>query len=94
MLQVNADLGRNLTVIAAIGIYSLLHFKLVDGAVNGEIFRDFLNELVPLLPLNVIIVMDNARIHDGSFVRQWMMDNTTIRVEYLPPYSPELNLIE
>jgi transposase len=39
--------------------------------------------------------MDNVRFHHGHQVRQWAADNQqSIRVEYLPPYSPELNPIE
>ena len=36
--QVNGNKGRNLTAIAAVSTAGLLHYKLVDGPANGEIF--------------------------------------------------------
>lgn len=60
-------------------------------------------------PLSVL-VMDNARIHHGDEITEladrfgeycsvhfWLLHSTTIlgvRVEYLPPYLPDLNPIE
>jgi transposase len=37
--------------------------------------------------------MDNARFHHGREVQHWAALNQ-IRIEYLPPYSPQLNPIE
>jgi transposase len=93
--MVNANRGKNLTAIVAISIGGMLHYKLVDGAANGVIFADFLGELQPLLPPQSVVIMDNVRFHHGNLVQQWAAaNNHAIRVEYLPPYSPELNPIE
>jgi transposase len=81
--------------IVAISVHGILHYKLVDGAANGTIFREFLDELQPYLPHNVVIVMDNVRFHHCHLVQEWAADHQqAVRVEYLPPYSPELNPIE
>lgn len=37
--------------------------------------------------------MDNARIHHGEEILE-LADRFGIRIEYLPPYSPDLNPIE
>lgn len=69
--------------------------RLVNGAANGGIFADFLEELEAFLPENAVLIMDNVRFHHGHQVAQWAADHHhSVRVEYLPPYSPELNPIE
>ena len=37
--------------------------------------------------------MDNASIHRSDGFRE-LVNNASMRLEYLPPYSPDLNLIE
>ena len=45
--------------------------------------------------MDAVIVMDNVRFHHSHIVQQWVaLNRLTVRVEYLPPYSPELNPIE
>jgi transposase len=43
-------------------------------------------------PLSVL-VLDNARIHHNDEILT-LADRFGVRIEYLPPYSPDLNLIE
>jgi transposase len=43
-------------------------------------------------PLSVL-VMDNARIHHGDEILE-LADRFGVQIEYLPPYSPDLNPIE
>ena len=40
-----------------------------------------------------VLVMDNARIHHGDEILE-LADRYGVRIEYLPPYSPDLNPIE
>lgn len=72
----------------------------VQGAstVNRETFIDFMEHLIPQIakPVPTFIILDNARIHHGlddSLTLRWMKEFNTFLC-YLPPYSPELNMIE
>jgi len=49
--------------------------------------------LIPKLPKNSVIVMDNARFHKSHNLRS-MIENAGHLLEYLPPHSPGLNPIE
>lgn len=40
-----------------------------------------------------VLVMDNACIHHGDEILE-LADRYGVRIEYLPPYSPDLNPIE
>ena len=49
--------------------------------------------LVPDLPANAIVVMDNLAAHKDAGVRE-MIEAAGAKLVFLPPYSPELNPIE
>lgn len=42
----------------------------------------------------VYLVMDNASHHHAKAVRSWLLHHPRFKPIYLPPYSPNLNLIE
>ena len=43
----------------------------------------------------VVVITDNAKYHHARLHRQWREEHATEFVlDYLPPYSPELNPIE
>src|SRR5215204_4623078 len=58
--------------------------------------RGFLEHLAAAWPTGrVLVVLDNAGYHKGHVARQWWAAHRDrIRPLWLPPYSPELNLIE
>ncbi len=49
--------------------------------------------LLPELPENSVIFMDNASFHKGKNIEQAII-NAGHQIEYLPVYSPDLNPIE
>ena len=38
--------------------------------------------------------MDNARYFHAKIVSEWLEKNPILHIEFLPPYAPNLNLIE
>lgn len=67
-----------------------------QGSVDREMFLEWLeHEVLPRLGAGWILIMDNASIHRGQEVKDLVKDhgNGTV-LEYLPPYSPDLNPIE
>ena len=66
----------------------------LDGAVNGETFRAYVEQmLAPTLEPGDIVVMDNLGSHKVAGVRQ-AIEARGAALLYLPPYSPDLNPIE
>ena len=65
-----------------------------SGTMDAELFETwFETRLLPALPENTVIVMDNASFHRKS--RLYLLaQNSGYKIIFLPPYSPELNLIE
>ena len=66
----------------------------VDGSINGEIFRCWAEQhLIKELNRGDIVVMDNLSSHKVAGVAE-AIGSVGARVRYLPPYSPDLNPIE
>jgi len=66
----------------------------VDGPVNGDVFRVYVEQvLVPTLKPGDIVVMDNLQSHKVEGVRA-AIEAAGAELRYLPPYSPDLNPIE
>ncbi len=66
----------------------------LPGAVNGEWFLLYVREvLCPKLWKGAVVVMDNLSAHKAKAVRA-LIEAAGARLEYLPPYSPDLNPIE
>ena len=66
----------------------------LDGPVNGEAFRAYVEQvLVPTLRAGDVVVMDNLGSHKGQAVRRAIRD-AQAHLIFLPPYSPDLNPIE
>jgi len=62
--------------------------------INADIFRAWVEQdLLPKLPENAVIVMDNAAFHKRQDMQN-LIRNAGHTLLYLPPYSPDLNPIE
>ena len=67
---------------------------LLDGPINGETFRTYIEKLlVPTLQPGDIVLMDNLGSHKGKAVRQ-AIRSAGAKLFFLPKYSPDLNPIE
>ena len=66
----------------------------VDGAINGPIFLEYVRQhLAPTLKPSDVVVMDNLSSHKVAGVQE-AIQAAGASVLYLPPYSPDLNPIE
>ena len=82
------------TLIAALGIEGICCSTVVDGAVNGDVFEAFVEQvLTPQLKPGDLVVMDNLSSHKRLRTRQ-LIEAAGAAVLFLPPYSPDLNPIE
>ena len=82
------------TLIAALGMAGVRCSTVVDGAVNGDVFEAFVEQvLVPQLRPGDLVIMDNLSSHKRVRVRE-LIETRQAKLLYLPPYSPDLNPIE
>lgn len=82
------------TFVGALTARGFIAPMVVDGAVNGDVFRAYVEQvLVPELRPGDVVVMDNLGSHTLARVRA-AIEGAGCRLLYLPPYSPDLNPIE
>jgi transposase len=82
------------TFIAGLRHDKIVASYIVDGAVNGELFRAYVEQvLAPTLSAQDVVIMDNLRCHKVAGVRE-AIEAKGASVLYLPAYSPDLNPIE
>ena len=82
------------TFVAALRVTGLTAPLVLDGAMNGEAFRAYVEQiLAPTLSPRNIVVMDNLACHKVAGVRE-AIEACGASLLYLPPYSPDLNPIE
>ena len=85
---------NTMTFIAALRHDGIVAPFVLDGPINGESFRTYVEQvLVPELRPGDIVVMDNLGSHKTPAIRQ-AIRAAGAKLFYLPAYSPDLNPIE
>ena len=72
-----------------------LYYEWYDNY-NAHFFVDFMQRFVATLPKGkYVFVLDNASAHKAKMSIRFLESlGSNIHVEFLPPYSPQLNCIE
>ena len=82
------------TLIAAVRLQGPQAPWLFGGPMDGELFLAWVKQgLVPGLQPDDVVIMDNLATHKVMGVQEAIVA-AGARLEYLPPYSPDLNPIE
>jgi transposase len=85
---------RTLTFLAALRNDRIDAPCVIDGPINGDSFRAYVEQLlVPTLRPGDIVVIDNLGSHKSKAVRRAIRAAGT-RLFFLPPCSPDLKAIE
>ena len=82
---------QTLTFVAALRCDELTAPLVIEGAMNGDIFRSYVEQcLAPTLSRGDIVVLDNLRAHMVAGVRE-VIEAAGAQLRYLPKCSPDLN---
>jgi transposase len=81
------------------GVYNVDNQELIsidELTINAEAIIKLLHKVIAKYPSNKIITiyLDNAKYHKNKQVKEFLSLHSNIKLEFLPPYSPNLNLIE
>lgn len=92
--------GERVSGLAFMSVNGLLDVSIVKGTTDGDTFYDFVQkQLLPqLLPFDgvnphSVVIMDNCSVHHVQETVS-MIEEVGAIVQFLPPYSPDLNPIE
>ena len=85
---------KTTTFVGALRCTGMTAPLVVDGPINGDVFLAYVQQqLVPTLRSGDTVIMDNLSSHKRAGVRE-AIEAVGARLEFLPPYSPDLNPIE
>lgn len=88
------DSGAHYTLVAALGWTGVQAPWLLDGAMDSLAFEVYTEQvLAPTLRRGDVVLLDNLSAHASERARGFI-EARGARVEFLPPYSPDLNPIE
>ncbi len=86
--------GENITMLASLTLSGIEAPMTIDGAVDGDVFRVYVEEVLsPTLQTGDVVVMDNLPAHKVAGIKE-LIEARGAKLIYLPPYSPDLNPIE
>nr|WP_232426399.1 transposase [Leptospira sp. P2653] len=82
---------KKLSVIGAISQKDF-HFQIITGSVKSQDLIYFLKILLKENRKKILIVWDNLSAYKSKAMNEFLKENEKrLRVEFLPPYAPELN---
>lgn len=88
--------GKRLSVFGLMNLDCKLSSWMVEGSINSETSIALLDEFTAQITKKTVVIIDNAPIHRSkkfmAKIDSWARRN--LLIYFLPPYSPELNLIE
>jgi len=62
---------------------------------NAEVFLRFLERTLEQYPVGkIVMVLDNSKVHHAILLDDFLKANPRLKLMFLPPYSPKLNIIE
>ena len=65
-----------------------------SGAIRSTDVIQFFQHLLRQVQGNIVVVLDNARIHHAKATQAFVGVHERLSLVFLPPYAPELNPIE
>ena len=95
-LEIPSRRSKQLNVLGFLGIDQRFWCNTIEGCVDSWCVVGCIDEFCETLVNPTVVVMDNASVHKSSLfeakISQWA--DQGLFFYFLPPYSPELNLIE
>lgn len=83
-----------LSVIGSIRLAGVGPTLSIEGAIDGEIFHQYVQQfLLPQLRKGDIVLLDNAKIHHKQQTIE-LIETVGAKVKHIPAYSPDFNPME
>lgn len=93
---IKANTGRQRVNIN--GAYNIAtHHAIVreDASINAQSTIALVEQMMKEHPAGMLyLILDNATYYHAQLIKDFLLKNERIKFVYLPPYSPNLNLIE
>jgi transposase len=91
-----ASKGKYQNVVGLMNRKNKLYFEILETTFNSDRIISFMDRFVEQTVKKAIVILDNSPIHKSkkfmAKIEEWKEKD--VMIYFLPPYSPELNLIE
>ena len=97
VLPINSEVSRRLYLASAIAPSGEMIYEVREQAFDGQAIVGFLKQVLAAVAEKVLIIWDNASVHDCEATRQFLRTATEGKRLHLvkqPTYSPQLNADE
>lgn len=86
---------KTTTLVGALTMRGFIAPFVLDGPINRDAFETYVEQVLVVRELSPgnLVIMDNLSSHKGPKVRE-LIEAAGASLLYLPPYSPDFNLIE
>ncbi len=88
--------GKILSVVGLMTRKKELYFETIETTFNSDKIICFMEKFVEQTLKKTVVILDNSPIHKSkkfmAKIEEWKEKD--VLIYFLPPYSPELNLIE
>ncbi len=88
--------GKYLNVVGLMNRKNDLFFEVLETTLNSDRFISFIDRFVSQTIKKTVVILDNCPIHKSNKfmtkIEEWKEQD--VWIYFLPPYAPELNLIE
>ena len=95
-LLLPAAKGKFLNVVGLMSRKNDLFYQVLETTFNTDKIIDFIESFVNQIIKKTVVILDNSPIHKSNKfmakIQEWKEKD--VLIFFLPPYSPELNLIE
>ena len=92
VLRTSANRSIRCNMISAVSNRGDMRFMIFEGAMNVDVFKDFLTRLNREIKGKIFLIVDNLKVHHARYLTEWLESRSRmLELFYLPSYSPELN---
>lgn len=95
-VAIEATKGRSINCFGLVSRSNDFIYKNTEKNINSDFVIEILDSLSLSISKLTVVVLDNARVHTARKVKELLevWQKRGLFIFYLPPYSPQLNIIE
>lgn len=88
--------GKGINCFGLLSRTMQFHYQLSEKNITANDILSFIDALSLKISKYTVIVLDNARVHTAKVIQKQLTiwQQRGLFIFYLPPYSPQLNIIE
>ena len=94
-ISINSAKGRSINCFGMITRDNTFEYATTDQTINANFIIERIDKFSYHLKKHTVILLDNAKIHQAKAMKlmQKVWTEKKLFIFYLPPYSPQLNII-